>query len=167
MNKSQIDNLLEKYWNAETTLEEESTLGKYFNSHQVDDAHQEYIDLFQYYHNSGGQLFSSEITLTPELVSQYDKRNSLIVRFRPLLKYAAALAFLFFAYSICMNQFSIVEAEPQYAGKYTEFTDEEDAEEALAITMEALSFLTAKINKTEKTISNNFIPIQKAMKVIN
>jgi len=167
MNKSQIDNLLEKYWDAKTTLEEESILKKYFNSHDIDKSHEEYIGLFQYYKNSGTQLLTKQMTLTPELVKEYDKKNSLVVRMRPLLRYAAALAFLFFAYSICVNQFSKVDDEPLYAGKYTEFTEEEDAEEALEITMEALSFLTAKINKTEKTISNNFIPIQKAIKVIN
>lgn len=167
MNKSQIDNLLEKYWEAETTLEEESILGKYFNSLDIDKSHEEYIGLFQYYKNSRTQLFPNEITLTPELVEEYDKQNSLIVKMRPLLKYAAALAFLFFAYSVAINEFPLVEADPLYAGKYTEFSEEEDAEEALAITMEALSFLTAKINKTEETISNNFIPIQKAIKVIN
>jgi len=167
MNKSQIDTLLQKYWDAETTLEEETILGSYFQSHDIDESHVAYTDLFQYYDQIGSQSLTADISLSPEIIADHEKQTSLIVRFRPLLKYAAALAFLFYAYSICMNEFSIGEADTLYAGKYTELTEEDDAEEALQITMEALSFLTAKINKTEKTITNNFIPIRKAINVIN
>jgi len=167
MHKSQIDTLLKKYWDAETTLEEESVLHTYFNSQDISDSHKEFAELFQYYTHAGGELSSKDLLLSPEIIKQYERNNSLIMRIRPLLKYAAAIAFLLYGYSLCIDKYSVLKTESIYAGKYTELSEEEDAEEALKITIEALSFLTAKINKTEETISNNFAPIQKAINVIN
>ena len=164
MNKSQIDSLLQKYWDAETTLKEESILTSYFNSSDIDRSHEEYAALFQYYQSASSEVSTNDISLSADKIREYDRRNGLIMRLKPLLKYAAVFIFMFSGYSIFMNELPEVESDTMYAGKYTELEDEE---EALEITLEALSFLSAKINKTEETISQNFIPIQKAINVIN
>ncbi|HMP30102.1 MAG TPA: hypothetical protein PKD85_10905, partial [Saprospiraceae bacterium] len=44
-----IEELLEKYWNAETTIEEEKQLKAYFQSNDVDDQHKAYSTLFSYF----------------------------------------------------------------------------------------------------------------------
>ncbi len=166
MSKSFIDALLDKYWAAETSLEEEAILMAYFESDGIDPAHASYRSLFSYYKLSSDVEPVNPIELTPTLVQDYNKQDSLVVRFRPLLKYAAALLVLVIGYGVFMNQYPIPSAETQYAGKYTELDTAEDAEEALAITLEALGFLTAKVNKTENTIIGNLKPIQNAIRVI-
>ena len=166
MSKSFIDALLDKYWAAETSLEEEATLMAYFKSDGIDPAHASYRSLFNYYDLSAQAEPKNQLELTPTLVNDYNKTESFVVKFRPLLKYAAALLVLVIGYGVFVNQYPLPDAETQYAGKYTTLDTEEDAEEALAITLEALGFLTAKINKTENTIIGNFEPIQKAIRVI-
>ncbi|MEM9545294.1 MAG: hypothetical protein AAGA77_04940 [Bacteroidota bacterium] len=46
---SDVDALLEKYWNAETSLEEEAQLRDYFSSDHVTPEHKEFSGLFTYY----------------------------------------------------------------------------------------------------------------------
>lgn len=166
MNKLIIDGLLEKYWDAETTLEEEETLASYFNTSYVDPSHLQYKSLFNFFESSSHIESSKHISLNPELIKDFETSESVIVRFRPLMKYAAALLFLIFGYGIFLNQYSLPQPDTQYAGKYTKLDTVEETEEALEITLEALGFLTAKINNTENTIIGNFEPIQKAMRVI-
>ena len=49
MEKAMIKNLLEKYWQAETTVEEEQTLAAYFQGTNIDPGLQPYRDLFAYF----------------------------------------------------------------------------------------------------------------------
>lgn len=167
MNKSQIDILLTKYWDAETSVAEESQLTNYFNSDDIHHEHTQYKNLFQYFDLAAEQYSLKQPELSEEILKEYDRKQSLIIRFKPLLKYAATLIILIGAYQLFVNQYNFDTLDTQYAGKYTELTKEQDAEEAMEITLEALSFLSNKINRTEQTISDNFEPIQKAIRVIN
>ena len=49
MEKAMIRTLLEKYWQAETTVEEEQTLAAYFQGPDIDPELQPYRDLFAYF----------------------------------------------------------------------------------------------------------------------
>jgi hypothetical protein len=54
---------------------------------------------------------------------------------------------------------------PTYAGKYTHIQDTSDpqaTEEAMAITKEALAFLSKNLNKSSNTIKANMKSMQKA-----
>ena len=46
MNIQHINNLLEKYWDAETSLQEEQELSTYFSSNEVAEEHKSFIPLF-------------------------------------------------------------------------------------------------------------------------
>ena len=48
MIKNEIDQLLEKYWECETTLDEEQILKQYFVKEDVDASHLQYKALFQH-----------------------------------------------------------------------------------------------------------------------
>ena len=50
---SDIDSLLEKYWNAETSLDEEAQLRAYFTGDNIAPKHQQYKDLFTFFEVSG------------------------------------------------------------------------------------------------------------------
>lgn len=56
-----IEGLLEKYLNAETTLEEETRLREYFCSGKVAPRFQEYVPLFSYITASKEESYSGEI----------------------------------------------------------------------------------------------------------
>jgi len=82
MESQKINILLQKYFEAETTLEEENELINYFNSDKVDEALQNYVPLF-----SGLKKFSKEEIpdLSNELMNHIIKsehKNKLQFRWR-------------------------------------------------------------------------------------
>ncbi len=52
MDSKHIDELLNKYWNCETSLEEEAQLRQYFSATEVPDHLREAANLFRYFENS-------------------------------------------------------------------------------------------------------------------
>ncbi|CAL2074870.1 hypothetical protein [Tenacibaculum sp. 190524A02b] len=66
MELASIEKLLEKYLNAETTLNEEKILQEYFTSSNVAPHLQEYGVLFSYFKQSKDETFTKTIQLKPE-----------------------------------------------------------------------------------------------------
>ncbi len=66
MELANIDKLVEKYLNAETTLQEEQILQEYFTSPNVAPHLQEYSMLFGYFKQSKDETFTKTIQLKPE-----------------------------------------------------------------------------------------------------
>ncbi|WNW02279.1 hypothetical protein RRF68_02330 [Tenacibaculum sp. HL-MS23] len=66
MELANIDKLVEKYLNAETTLQEEQILQEYFTSPNVAPHLQEYSMLFGYFKQSKHETFTKTIQLKPE-----------------------------------------------------------------------------------------------------
>jgi hypothetical protein len=68
MDSKQIDELLKKYWNCETSLEEEQLLREYFNGRNVPEQFNDASLLFQYFYDqkkkSPGDLAVDENLLT-------------------------------------------------------------------------------------------------------
>jgi lipase chaperone LimK len=58
MDSKQIQHLLEKYWNCETTLEEEQSLRDYFQSSEGPDSMKETAELFRYFGSEKNKLLS-------------------------------------------------------------------------------------------------------------
>lgn len=57
---SKIDQLLEKYWKCETSLEEEQVLRNYFNGSSVPDEWKETATLFEYFESQKKQEVNSD-----------------------------------------------------------------------------------------------------------
>ncbi|CAM1353975.1 hypothetical protein [Tenacibaculum insulae] len=66
MELANIEKLVEKYLNAETTLQEEKILTQYFTSPNVAAHLQEYTMLFSYFKQSKDETFTKTIQLKPE-----------------------------------------------------------------------------------------------------
>ncbi len=165
MNKSQIDQLLEKYWNVESTLQEEKQLKQYFSSGNIDSSHQQHAHLFQYLKSEAELESDRSLELTEESIR--DQESKVITfNFRKFMSFAAAFIFLIAAYFVLKEETISADQESLYAGKFTSLDEEREAHEAYEITMEALAFMSNKINTTESEIQKNMIPIQKAIEVI-
>lgn len=72
MDSKRIDELLSKYWNCETSLEEEQMLREYFNGKDIPEQFKEASPLFQYFQEQkkksvGDQAFDESISLTPKV----------------------------------------------------------------------------------------------------
>ncbi|MCD8282865.1 MAG: pyruvate ferredoxin oxidoreductase [Prevotella sp.] len=100
MDYKYIEQLLERYWECATTLEEEAILRAFFSQDDVPESLSAYRDLFVYElsestNNRLGEEFDSRITR--RLVGNKPvpaRRVSLVRRLRPLYKAAAIVAIL-------------------------------------------------------------------------
>ena len=146
MNTNNINSLLEKYWNVETSIEEENILKAYFSSDRVADEHLQYKPLFQVYSNLA-QVKLEGI----EVAIQKPKEKVFSLNWWKEAKVMGIAASLLILISV--GVFNIIPStETQYAGKYTEISEEE---EALEVTMEALAYLGIKFEESSRTIKTN------------
>lgn len=153
--KTQINELIEKYWQGETSLDEEARLREYFSSGSVDEEHSDLVPLFGYFKHEAERSFEFE----PDL--SFTRRSSKGVRYLipRIIAVAASILLLFSVSRIWLDP----KEDTIYKNKYTEL---EDPEEALAITLDALGYVSHKIEegtqdvkhmkKIEKTAVFNF-----------
>ena len=158
-----IDKLLEKYWEAETTLEEEAAIKAYFESGSVAEDHKEFAPLFGHFNFLSNQVSAMPL---PNLIEEEDTVAK--VRTLSLTKWIGRVAAIFaiVAASTVVIQNNLGDPEPvSYAGKYTHIQNTDDpqaTEEAMAITKEALAFLSKNLNKSSNTIKTNMKSMKKA-----
>ncbi len=149
MNDNHISNLLEKYWDGESTLQEENKLRDYFSG-DVADEHKKFIPMFR--------MFSAAKVESMDAPLKLEKKDNIRSLFnRRVIGIAASLIFL--ASVVTFNLYepaSLVDVN--YHGQKVEITEEE---EALEMTMEALAFLGAKWEKSSQTINKNVRKMEK------
>ena len=165
-----MDNLLEKYWNAEASLEEEELLRSYFESGEVSDSHLPYQGMFSYLgalsqHSSDMDIkavLSKAEQADTKVIEMSDQAGRRRTKTFSIQRWATGLAAVFvmgFAAISVMNQSA---PTPQYKGQTTILDEEAEAQEAYEITKEALAFLSKNMNKGSNTVVKS---VSKAEKV--
>ncbi|NNE27101.1 MAG: hypothetical protein HKN09_09680 [Saprospiraceae bacterium] len=145
-----INQLLDKYWAGESSPAEEADIRSYFKSGQISDEHAELATLFNYFSNEKERRFEGELDLS----FLESKPKGRVIRFLPrMVLIAASLAVLLTA---SLHLFD--NGDTMYKNKYTEL---EDPEEALEITMEALGFLSNKYEKGTEPMNKHFKNLEK------
>lgn len=136
MESQRINILLDKYFEAATTLEEENELINYFNSGNVDEKLKSYKSFF-----SGLKQFSSEETadLSDELMNhilQSEKKEKLQFRLRTGIITAIAA-------SVIVGLVAV-----NFMGNQTHFKDTyKNSDQAYAQAFKTLEFVAGKYNK--------------------
>ncbi len=125
MELARIEKLIEKYVEAETSLEEEKILKDYFSQNEVPDHLLVYKDLFNYYTTSSLETSSKEIVIP---------RRSVNLRW---LSVAAVVIFFIGIYSINQNSIS----------------EKEEAMQAYAETQKALNMISHNLKKGNNAIA--------------
>jgi hypothetical protein len=99
MDYKYIEQLLERYWNCETSLEEEQILRSFFRQKEIPAHLLPYKQLFAYQEVEKeiglGEDFDARILAQVEKPVVKAKRLTMRARFMPLFKSAAAIAVLF------------------------------------------------------------------------
>lgn len=110
MGSKHIEQLLERYWQCETSLQEEAELRTFFAGENIPEHLLRYRDLFIYQQLQQdehlGEDFDKRIlALTEEVPVVKARRISLTRRFMPLFKAAAALALVLTMGNIMQHSF--------------------------------------------------------------
>ncbi|MGC6285264.1 MAG: hypothetical protein ACON4X_06360 [Polaribacter sp.] len=105
MELARIEKLVEKYLNAETTLQEENTLKNYFTGGNVAPHLQEYEEMFSYFAIVKDETFDKPIRL---------KTESKVRRNFYRLSIAASFALMFSVF-VGYNQYQRYQAEKKFA----------------------------------------------------
>lgn len=84
MNYEYIEQLLEKYWQCEATLEEEQILKSFFCQHDIPEHLQKYASVFRYANENLNETLTQEV--------EVEKVPTFTQRLTPLFKAAAVVA---------------------------------------------------------------------------
>ena len=153
-----MDEMLNKYWEGETTLREEEMIKAYFKSGNVAENHREYSDLFQYFDEQKNVVFHENHKVTSQKTSNTDEKVTKIFSIRKVLFAVAAVSVLVFS---AINVFQIIN-DNSHKQQTAEIIEIEDPEEALRVTREALALVSTKFRESQETVRKNMEPLEKA-----
>jgi hypothetical protein len=168
MEPNRLDALVEKYWDGETTVEEEKELKHFFSTcdlSQLSEPMQEVAQLFQYYMAQEQQpvlstTFDEKLLdqLKTRPFTQVERRSSV---FFNLLKLAACLVLVVSAVWIFRNQQQARNVPPGL----TELDTYEDPQQAYEETRKALLLVSAQLNRG-KSYASEIRKINEAEEVV-
>ncbi|MBK8634340.1 MAG: hypothetical protein IPN72_12580 [Saprospiraceae bacterium] len=150
MNTEYIKSLLDKYFEAQTTIEEEKELKNYFNSGSIDPRFDKVAILFKVF-KAESEIETQAKFESPSVVRNIEvKKEAKVFTLQRYLKIAAAVIVLalssFLVVKYTLN--NTVEETPKIeVANYIEVTD---PDEAMAYTEDALKIL-AKVFNTSQT----------------
>lgn len=163
-----VEQLLERYWQCETSLEEESELRLFFSSEEVPAHLLRYKDLFVY------QQVQQEIGLSEDfdvrVLAQVEtpvvkaRHLTLVGRFMPLFKAAAVIAVMLSLGNVAQHTFFADEALDYNYDAYTDTYD--DPEVAYKEVSSALMMLSEGINKSQDQLMADSISATKTVEMM-
>jgi hypothetical protein len=93
MDSKKIEGLLNKYWNCETSLEEEQQLREYFRGKDFPEQHKETAALFHYFNESKKKTLP-DIAFDAEVIAKVKPRGKLVKLAYNTMRIAAGVAVL-------------------------------------------------------------------------
>jgi len=144
MELAKIENLLEKYFEAETSIQEEAILQEYFAQEEVPEHLKQYKEMFNFFSNSSLETSSRKIELTKE------SKKTISIKW---LSIAAMMVFFIGIYSVYQQN----------------ETEKEEAMLAYMETQKALELISQSLNKGTGAIAHldNFNKGTDAMAQLN
>ncbi len=163
MDYKNINNLLEKYWEGESSLQEEETLKQYFNNGNVAPELEQYQSLFQFFKEEQDVMISDDfekrlfqqIEQEQKVVPAKVRRLSWMTSIRTI---AAVGILLMGAVFVFQN---IDQPKPDDVWAEYEIQDEEQAIEA---TKAALALLSGKMKKGSRKATKGFSEMKSVTK---
>ena len=152
MDSKRLDELLQKYWNAETSLEEEQQLRVFFASESVPESLKETSTLFQYF-DEQKKLGVGDNSFDKELLEKIRPKGKIISMVQ-VARIAAGL-FVVVAAAYFIRE-EVRKAYPTEQVSNEEITNEDtytDPKVAFEETKKALMMISKSFNKAQKQAS--------------
>lgn len=153
---NRINELLNKYWEAETSPEEEKELREYFYQGNVAPQHEPFSPLFSYFQQQ------QEIVYTlpePEEIKILAEKRPNVSTLTSTRKYIYAIAAVF---SLVLASWFIFQNMQKQPPTMSNFTEIKHPEEAYRVTMAALTLVSGKLNKGTESIEIGMENVNKA-----
>jgi hypothetical protein len=157
-----IDNLLDKYWEGESTVDEEKVLKQYFTSSNIEPEHEAFKDLFVFWDNTSKIAYQNNNQISDKQTIDIKPELNNKVRSLSIKKYIYATAAIFLLTLGSIFVVKNLNKEAQTIETYSQVQEIEDPEEALRVTKEALALLSKKLNSSTKTVKENMAELEKA-----
>ena len=146
MDSNKIDELLNKYWNCETSLEEEQQLREYFRGNQIPEQWKETATLFRYFDGHKKKTLNDsafDAALMKKINTPPSNKGKVVKIFYNTLRIAAGVSVLLVATFLVRNE--IRESTPQ------EMVDTyDDPKLALEETKKALMMISKSFGTAEE-----------------
>ncbi len=150
MELNNIHVLIQRYWNGETSLEEERKLKTYFNQAEIDSSLEKYTDYFKYL----------SIQASTTIPSSF-KFKKPIRRINFSMQAAAAVLLL------VVSMFFIQQSKPKQTLAELKYEDTfQTPEEALAKLKEVLVRVSVSIDESQKITKGKIKKVEKALLII-
>lgn len=148
MDLQTIDKLLERYWNADTSPEEEEVLRKYFSENEVPEHLRGVASLFRQY-QADRQFKTLDAAFETEVLEEISRaafrKPKIHFEWQPLLRIAAVLM-IFLLTALLLKQHLLVQDTQQVVVEHTEDTYE-DPQQAYEQTRQALLLVSSLMNE--------------------
>jgi hypothetical protein len=142
MDSRKIEELLNRYWNCETSLEEETQLREYFLAGNVPEEQKEAAALFQYFHASRNQPVP-EVTLDASRLQEHTPKGKWVQLLGYSLRIAAGIVVLVVATWFIRSEFKKNDLAADQA-------QQEEVRLAFEETKRALKMISANFGKAEQ-----------------
>ena len=155
--ENNIKELIDKYFEANTTIKEEEMIRSYFRQDAIDASLEPYRAYFAYV-NAEREVASTQKLSASDLVNELPQRRRLSIVYRQLARVAAIAGLLVASWFVYqdLNETSHEIVWEQYAP--------EDDEEALAVAKAALIFASSKLNGGADKAAGEVLKFKKVTK---
>jgi hypothetical protein len=157
-----IKALLDKYFDGESSLEEEVILKKYFTGEQVDARLKSYTPLFQFF------THEKELTMTKTVDLKTVSNLKILRGGNNMWRMAAAVAVLIVGCFFIYKQFETpAKKQVAHKAKMIILDENSDPEMALAEVNKALMLVSKKMKKGQEETEESLMKVQKATHKMN
>ena len=163
MEYSTAKELLEKYWNCETSIQEEEMLRRYFHQENIPPDLKKYQDLFRYYSGEREKVLNGEFD--DRILGMLETKKGRRQRLLGILYKVAAAVLLILSFVVINDRFIQVKDQAKQIVEDT-FND---PEKALEETKKVLFFMSEKLNRGKEEITrlNKFRKAEEVVKNTN
>ena len=171
-----INQLLEKYWAGESSLQEEQEIKSYFTKGDIAEEHKAIAPMFGLFSIQQDDQYNKDLTsvlessLSSEASSNTDtsaQSDAKVFQLRKLIMAVAAVFAIVMTAVIVMNQeTTTIDDTQQLVSNHIILDGSDDSEEALRVTKEALAFLSGKLKKNGEKVNSGIQNLDK-INVVN